>query len=171
MHLRVGRVGELAGDEAVRGLGCQLLRLGDSSLHAFRALGQHQLCAVSLEQIAALNAHRLGHGQYDLVAAGSRDGSQTYAGVAAGRLDDYRAGLQLALGLGIVQHGLGYTILYAARRIEVLQLDQYGGLQIMRLFIIAQLKQGGVADKIGYSLKNFHRDFSLHIKTVYVVMP
>lgn len=63
--LGVGRVDELAGNEAV-GESCgQFLRLGNGSLHAQRAVRQHQFRAVGLQQVAAFHAHRFRHGQDD----------------------------------------------------------------------------------------------------------
>ena len=56
----VGGVHKLAGDHALGGLARQLLGLGDSALHAQRALGQHQLGTVAAHKLAALHAHGLG---------------------------------------------------------------------------------------------------------------
>ena len=41
---------------------CQLLRLGDGSLHALGAFRQHQLGSIGLHQLAPLHAHGLRHG-------------------------------------------------------------------------------------------------------------
>ena len=144
----VGGVHKLAGDEAVGQLLGQLVGLGDGTLHALGALGQDQLCAVGLHQLAALDAHRLRHHDDDAVAAGGGDGSQADAGVAGGRLDDDGVGLQQALGLGVVQHGLGDPVLHGAGGIQVFQLGQDLGLQAVVLFNMGQLQQGGVADQL-----------------------
>ena len=69
MRFRVGRVGELAGNKAVGQSRGQFLRLGDGSLHAQRAVRQHQFRAVGFQEVAAFHAHRLRHGQYNPVPA------------------------------------------------------------------------------------------------------
>ena len=66
--LRVGGVHELAGDKGIGNLLCQLIGLGNGTLHALGTLAQHQLCTVGLHQLAALHAHGLGHHDDDAVA-------------------------------------------------------------------------------------------------------
>ena len=152
----IGHVGELAGNEAARRCGGKLLSLGDGALHALRPIGQNQLSAVGLEQIAALDAHRFGHGEDDLVPSGGRDGSQADAGVAAGGLDDDRAGLQQALGLRIIDHGLGDSVLDASRRIEIFQLAVDRRAQLIFRDVVRQLQQRRSADQVGDSVVGFH---------------
>ena len=146
--LRIGRVHELAGDKGVGNLLCQLIRLGNGTFHALCALAQDQLCAVSLHQLAALHAHGLGHHDDDAVALGSGHSGQTNAGVAGGRLNDHGTGLQLAGGLGIVDHLLGNAILDRAGGVEVFQLGQNGGLQVGFLLDMGQLQQRSVANQL-----------------------
>ena len=67
----------------------QLLGLVDGAVHALLARRQHDLGAERLEQPAAFQAHGLGHGHDQLVAAGGAGEGQADAGVAAGRLDDH----------------------------------------------------------------------------------
>ena len=148
VRLGVGRVDELAGDEGVGDLFCQLVGLGDGALHALGTLAQHQLCAVSLHQLAALDAHGLGHHDDDAVALGSCHGSQTDAGVAGGGLDDDGAGLELAGSLGVIDHGLGDTVLDGAGGVEVFQLCQKLGRKVCILLDMGQLQQRGVADQL-----------------------
>ena len=85
---RVGRVVELLRHERVGDLAMQFLGLGDGAVHALLAGRQHDLGAEGLEQPAAFEAHGLGHGDDQLVAAGGTGEGQADAGVAAGRLDD-----------------------------------------------------------------------------------
>ena len=144
----VGGVDELAGDEAVGDLLCQLIGFGNGPLHALGPLGEHQLRAVGLHQLAALHAHGLGHDDDDAVAPGGGDSGQADARVAGGGLDDDGAGLQQALFLGVVDHGLGDAVLYAARRVEILQLCQDTGLKALRFLHADQLQQGGMADQL-----------------------
>ena len=144
----VGGVHKLAGDEAVGNFLRQLIGLGDGTLHALGALGEHQFRAVGLHQLAALHAHGLGHHDDDAVAPGGGHRSQTDAGVAGGGLDDNGAGLQKALGLGIINHGLGDTVLHAAGGVEILQLAQDFGLQALFLLNVDQLQQRGLSDQL-----------------------
>ena len=144
----VGGVDELAGNEAVGGLFGKLIGLGNGALHALRALGQHKLCAIGLHQLAALDAHGLRHNDNDAVAAGRCHGGKANAGVAGGGLDNHGAGLQQTLGLGVVDHGLGDTVFYAAGGVEVLQLAQNAGLQALLLFNVCQLQKRGFTDQL-----------------------
>ena len=161
MRLGVGGVDELPGYEAVGDLLGQLVGLGDGTLHALGTLGEHQLCAVGLHQLAALHGHGLRHDDDDAVATGGGHGSEADAGVAGGGLDDDAAGLQQTLGLGVVDHGLGDTILHAAGGVEVLQLGDDLRLQVVGFFDMGQLQQGGVADQLVRGSVNVgHGDFS-----------
>ena len=51
-------------------------------------LDQEEVGAVGAEQTASLDAHRVGHGQDQPVAAYCADEREADAGVAAGRFDD-----------------------------------------------------------------------------------
>ena len=85
---------------------------------------------------------------YDAVALGSCHGSQTDAGVAGGGLDDDGAGLELAGSLGVIDHGLGDTVLDGAGGVEVFQLCQKLGRKVCILLDMGQLQQRGVADQL-----------------------
>ena len=146
--LGVGGIDELACHEAVGDLLGQLVGLGDGALHALGTLGEHQLGAVGLHQLAALHGHGLGHDDDDAVAPGGGHGGQADAGVAGGGLNDDGARLQQALGLGVVDHGLGDTVLDAAGGVEVLQLGDDLRLEVMGLFDMGQLQQGSLADQL-----------------------
>ena len=166
MGLGVGGVHELAGHEAVGDLLGQLVGLGNGALHALGALGQHQLRAVGLHQLAALHAHGLRHHDDDPVAPGGGHRGQADAGVAGGRLNDDAALLQQALGLGVIDHGLGDTVLDAAGGVKVLQLGQHPGLQAELLLDMGQLQQGGLTDQlVSGSVNVRHNDspFRYHI--------
>ena len=144
----VGRIDELAGHKGVGDLLSQLVSLGDGTLHALGAVGQDQLSAIGLHQLAALHAHGLGHDDDDAVALGSCHGSQAEAGIAGGGLDDDRAGLEDALGLGVIDHGLGDTVLDRAGRVEVLQLSQDLGLQALGSLDMSEFQQRSMADQL-----------------------
>ncbi len=148
MSGRVGRVDKLAGNKAVGNLLGKLLRLGNGPGHALGSFGEHQLGPVGLHQLAALHAHGLRHDDDDPIAPGGGYGGQPNAGVARGGLDHHRTGLQQALGLGVVDHGLGNPVFYAARGVEILQLCQNAGLKALGLLNAGQLQQGGAADQL-----------------------
>ena len=162
VSVRVGRVHKLAGHKAVGNFLGQLVRLGNGTLHALGTVGQHQLGAVGLHQLAALHAHRLGHNDDDAVAAGGGHGGQTNAGVAGGRLDDDRAGLQLAGGLGIVNHRLGNAVLDRAGGVEIFQLAQNLGFQVFSGFNMGELQQGRAANQLVSGSINLAHRWFLH---------
>ena len=144
----IGRVHKLAGNKGAGGNCGQLLGLGDSALHALCAIAQHQLGAVCLHQLAALNAHGFGHYNDNAIAPGCCHAGQANARVAAGGLNDHTARLQQALGLGIIDHGLGHTILHRTGGIKIFQLGQQSGLQVFLLFDMRQFQQRGFSDQL-----------------------
>ena len=148
---------KLSEDHGSRDGFLQLFCLGNGTLHALGALGQDQLCAVGLHQLAALDAHRLRHHDDDAVAAGGGDGRQTDTGVAGGRFDDGAAGSQTALRLRPGDHVGSHPVLGAARGIHALQLGQQHSLQVVVPLVIAQLQQGRAADQLSDAVINRHR--------------
>ena len=56
--------------------------------------------------------------------------------------------LQKPLGLGVVYHGLGYSVLDGTGRVEVLQLCHELCLQAELLFNMGQLQKRSLADKL-----------------------
>ena len=149
---------KLTGQEAARDRGGDLLGLFHGARHTALGRGQHQLRTVGGQQLPALQAHGLGHGEDDLVATGQAHGRETYAGVAGGGLHDGAAGQELALFFGVFNHFQGYTILYGAGGVEGFQLDQHGGGQAELLRVAHRLQQGGVADQLGCRAIDVHND-------------
>ena len=161
MRLRIGRIYKLPRNKAVRGLLCQLLCAGDGALHALRALSQHQLCAIGLHKLAALNGHGIRHDDDDAIAPCRRYGGKADAGIAGGRLDDDGALLQKALLLRVVDHGLCDAILNRACRVKVFQLCKYFGFQTEFLFNMRKLQKRRSADELICGCINFrHNNFS-----------
>ena len=148
MNGGVSGVYKLTGNEAVRDLLGQLVSLGDGTLHALGTIGEHQLRAIGLHQLTALHAHGFGHDDDDAIAPGGGYGGQADTGVAGGGLNDDGAGLQQPLLLGIVDHGLGDTVLYASGGVKVFQLAQNLGLQALGLLNMYQLQQGSLTDQL-----------------------
>ena len=170
--LRICRIDKLSRDKAVRDLLRQLIRLGDGTLHSLGAFRQHQLRAICLHQLTALDAHRLRHDDDDAVSARGGDGCQTDTGVARGRLDDDRTRLQQAFFLGIVDHLLGDAVLDRSRRIEVFQLRQNAGIQILGLLYVGQFQQRGLADQLVCGCINLaHSMFLLNGRVVRFIFP
>ena len=127
---RVGRVLELLQQHVALGIGGDdLLGLGDRAVHALRALGEHELGAVGDEQLAPLDAHRLGHGQRERVAARRGDEGERDAGVAAGRLDDLLARAEHAALLGVPDHRRADAALDRVGRVAALDLGEHGRLR------------------------------------------
>ena len=135
-------------------------RFGDGAFHALAALGEHQLRAVGLEDIAALDAHGLGHGEDDAVALGGGDGRKADAGIAGGGLNDDGAGLQQALCLRILDHRLGDAVLDTAGGVQVFKLHQKPSLQAQLLLEIRDLHQRCVADETQCAFVNVCHDDS-----------
>ena len=148
MGLGVGGVRKLAGDEAAGDGGGQLVGLLNGPLHTLSALGQHQLCAIGLDQLAALHAHGVRHDDDQLVAPGRCHGGQANARVAGGGLDEGCAGLQSPGPLGIVNNALGDPVLHGTGGVEILQLGQDLGFQLLFLFNMGQLQQRGTANQL-----------------------
>ena len=162
MRGRIRRIDKLAGDEAVFDLFCQLICLGDRAGHALCAVGEHQLSAVGLEHITALNAHCLGHGQDDAVAFGCRDSRKADAGVAAGRLDDGRARLERATFLGLCDHCIGDAVLDRTCRIKILKFGQDARIRAGFCCKFVCRVQRGVADQLGKAVLDIcHRAYRL----------
>ena len=156
----IRRVYKLAGDESIGDLFCQLICLGDGAFHALGTLGEHQLRAIGLHQLASFHAHGLRHDDDNAVAAGRGDGSKADAGVAGGGLDKYRARLQQALRLGVVDHRLGDAVLDGARGVKVLQLREDRGFQLLFFFDIGELQQGRFSDQLIGGCINVRHDNS-----------
>ena len=113
---REHRPGRLGGDA--------LGRL-DGLRHALVGIGEDEFGAVGLEQRPALLRHRRGHREDHAVAPGRADERERDAGVAARRLDDRAAGLELAGRLGRRDERDAEAVLDAGARVEELELDEH----------------------------------------------
>jgi hypothetical protein len=82
VDLGVGGVLELLRNDRIRQRRGQFLGLGDRALHALRAFRQHQFGAEQRQHLAALDRHRLGHGEDQLVALGCGREGERDAGIA-----------------------------------------------------------------------------------------
>ena len=147
VRLGIGGVDKLTGNDAVRRLRGQLFRLFDRTGHALGALRQHQLGAVGLHQHPPLDRHGLRHDDDDPIALCRGDGGKADARVAAGRLDDGRAGLELPARLRVGDHRFGDAVLGAAAGIKGFQLSQHSGPQRVCLLNVCQLQQRSFADQ------------------------
>ena len=105
---------------------------------------ENQLRAVSLEHIAALDGHGLGHGENEFVAALGRDHGEADAGVSARGLDDGAAGGQKALLFGILDDRLGDAVLDGPAGVGCLVLAEDGCVAIGE---VGKVHQRGGADK------------------------
>ena len=104
VHVRVRLVLELAAEEPA----VCLRELDGLREHAAALLGrrrQHDLRAEEAQQFAALDAEALGHGDHEWIALLRAHHREPDAGIAAGRLDDGLARLQVAAPLGILDDG------------------------------------------------------------------
>jgi hypothetical protein len=142
-------IGKLLQDDAVRDLGGQFLGLGNGALHALRPFRQDDARAEDLEELAALGAHRLRHGQDELEALGGGDEGQRDAGVAAGRLDQDAVLGDLAGLDGLIDHREADAVLDAREGVEEFQLEQDLRLGAVGGRGAVQAHEGGVADGLG----------------------
>ena len=160
---RVCRVDELAGDKAVRDLRGQLVGLRDRALHALCAVREDELRAIGLHDLAALDAHGLRHDDDDAVASGRGDGRQTDAGVAGGGLDDDGVRLEHAALLRVLDHGQRHTVFYGAGRVEVLELCQNTGFELLLFFNMRQLQKGRFTDQLVSGCIDLAHEMFLHL--------
>ena len=158
MRGRVRLVRELRRDEGARRLFGELFGFRNGALHALAAVRQHDLRAIGLQQVAALDAHRLRHREDGFVASCRRDAREADARVARRRLDDDAAGLQLALFLRLLDHRLRDAVFDGAGRVEVLELDEHICGQVIRLDEIVRLEKRGLADEFRDALINLSHE-------------
>ena len=145
---RVCRVDELTRDKAVRGLLRKLICLRDRAGHTLCALGQNQLRAVSLEHIAALDGHGLGHGEDDAVAAAAATAARPMPVLPEVGSMMVAPRLECAGSLSLVNHGVCDTVLDRAGRIEVFEFCKDGGVGADLLCEFFSRVQRSVADQI-----------------------
>ena len=117
----------------------KLLRLRNRPLHAVDAWREDDLGAIRGGKLPTLNAHGVGHGQHQMVAAGGGDKRQPDAGVAAGRLDDGATRQKKTALLSVVNHRQRNPVLHAAARIEVLDLGQNTGATLVKPMVSKML--------------------------------
>ena len=119
----VGLVLELPGQEPAVRLG-ELDRLVDHADAALRLRRQDHLGAEKAHQPAPLDAELLGHRDHQRIALGGAHHREADAGVAAGRLDDGLAGLELTRLLGRLDDAQREAVLDRAQRVEGLDLHE-----------------------------------------------
>ena len=155
VHGRIGRIGELLENDRARRTVAQSLRLGDSPFHAFGSGRQHDAGSEGREQVAPLDAHRIGHRQRHAVSFGRSDKRQPDARVAARGFDDLGPGLQNAPSLGVFDHRQRDAVLDASSRVEIFQLGDQRRLQAVLTAVVRQFQQRRAADQIRQMLGYF----------------
>ena len=153
VDLGVGRVGELAGEDAAA-LGRDLVGALDGTLHPGGRVGEDELGAEGTEEGAALLRHRLRHGEHDVVASGGADHGEGDAGVARRRLDDRAAGLELTARLGGVDDGHPDAVLDGAG--GVVELELRGDGRLRSVGDLVESDEWRVADQLGHVVVNGH---------------
>ena len=153
MGERIIHIGKLVQHNALA-LGLQLHRHIACELHAAIAWGQYQLGAKSFHGLASLQALVFRHDQHHFVATHGGGHGQGDAGVARSRLDQGIARLDIATGLGPLDHGQRWPVFYRPGGGIAFQLYQYGIAGIARQTL--ELNQRRIADKIfqGFIHKN-----------------
>jgi hypothetical protein len=77
---------------------------------------EHHLGAEETQQLAALDAEALGHGDHEGITLLRADHGEADAGVATGRLDDGLAGLEQSATLGVLDDGARHAVLDRTHR-------------------------------------------------------
>ncbi len=124
MGQRVGRIAVLVGHHEAGILGHQVLGQGNRPVAAEVARGVDHLGPEQGGQLAPFLGHVVGHDQGHPVALPPADHRQGDAGVARGRLEDDRVGLQPVRILEIGDQGPGDPILDRAGRVHHLELGE-----------------------------------------------
>ena len=136
MSLRICRIYKLTGNKAVGSLLMKLVCFCDSTLHTLCTVGEDKLSAVSRHQKSALNAHGFGHCDYYLITSCRRNSAETYAGVAACRLNNGCVFIYKAFSFCVIENFLRYSVFDAACGVKVFELYKYFRFKIIFLFII-----------------------------------
>ena len=127
----VGAILELLQDDTARDAVAQGFCGLDGTRHTVLATGQTNLCTIGFHQVTALDAHRLGHRQDQLITLDGTHEGQTYTRITARRLDNGGTWLQKALLLCILNHRQSDTVLHTTARIEKFHLGDHWGLQTL----------------------------------------
>ena len=143
---RVGGVGELGGDDGAGALGGDALGLGNGRGDAALRVGEDQLGTEGAHDRTALDGHRGGHDDDDLVAACRAHHRQGDARVTGGGLDDRAAGGESARGLGRVDDRTGDAILHGGGGVEGLDLGDHVDAVAGN---VVNTDEGSAADQIG----------------------
>jgi hypothetical protein len=157
---RVGRVFELLRHPGVALALDQIVRRGDRPLHALGRRGQHQIGPHGPQQHPPFDRHRFGHRQGQPILLGRTDERQRDPRVAAGRFDDVRLWIDLALALSRFDHRRADAVLDAVQRVEKLALGEHRRLIFGNQSVDANHRR--IADRKGCvveGLSAWHRLF------------
>eukprot|EP00754_Rhynchopus_humris_P046874 Rhum_TRINITY_DN639_c0_g1::Rhum_TRINITY_DN639_c0_g1_i1::g.2043::m.2043 len=130
----------------------ELVRRGDSALHALLLRRQDEVCTEVLQERPALDAHGLGHRERELVALVGADEGERDAGVAAGRLDDVCVLVEDSPLLAVLDQRHAQTVLHGLHRVLGLHLQV--DLRVDVLAEAAQQHQRRVAHSLGEVREN-----------------
>ena len=140
MNRRVSRIFELLQNNRSGSSRLQFLSLGNGSFHPVCSRSKYKLRSQRLQQVPAFHTHRVGHGQYQLIAFGSSHKCQTDSGISTGWLYNNRSWPQRPLHFGIFNHGQRNTVFHTSGRIEIFQLCYYTCFEPFTCVIITQLQ-------------------------------
>jgi hypothetical protein len=122
VHVGVGFVGELAGEEPAVLFG-ELSCLLDHAEATRRTGGNDDLCSEEAHELSPLDGEGFGHGDDEWITLGCTDHGEADAGVAAGGFDDGLAGLERAGFFCIFDDAEGEAVFDGAERIEGFDFD------------------------------------------------
>ena len=111
---------KLLGNERTGILFAESFGFFNGALHTVFAGRQNNLCAVGGKELAAFNAHGVGHGQDQGISLdGSGDGKSD-SGVAAGGFNDQGAGSKFTGFFSFFNHGNTHAVFDTAAGVEEL---------------------------------------------------
>jgi len=143
---RIGRVLELLRQEkALRVRRGKLFGAPDRAHHALGAGREDQAGPERGQHAATLDAHRLRHGQRQLVAARRRHIGQRDARVAARGFNNLHAGFENAALFRVPHHGRPDAALDRVGGVATLNLGQHNCLGVLHDAV--EFDQGGFADR------------------------
>ena len=122
MGLGILGIFKLSGNQTARNGRCQLIGFLNGAGHALGTRSQHDFSTIGFQQISALLAHGVRHGENYTITQGSADCRQAYSRVAGSGLNNGGSWSQFSGAFRLTEHPQGHSVLDTACGVEILQL-------------------------------------------------
>ena len=149
MALRIGGILKLLQNNRAGNRVAEFVSGFDGSTHTVLSAGESYLSTIGFHEVAALDAHRFGHGEDEVIATDGRDECQSYARVSAGGFNDGRTWFEDAFLLCIFYHRQCDAVFYTSARVEEFNLCDDGSLEPFEGGEFLEFQKGSVTDKLG----------------------